>query len=1051
MLYWRGVGDGDAFFEICSKDKDFEKAVKEESKGNLKKASEYYQKSVHRCDPCCAPVYFIRMLHYGYSLVLRPDDKMREARSIFSSSLSLLRDLPEASEKSCAPMDDERWVWWFRFKVRLANAYTTRPHQHGSDIKPLPDLIRKTVTSIVNEVTPIVAWWHGDHECSEEEKLAKLAIAGDLRIYYDVATVVAVWEERVSDAITCKEEEIGLLQGSLLMHPMRAGVMKLLGGCYMVQGQLFMRQHRVEDSLESWRNARAQFEHLPNYAHLLVMCDKNIKEIESLGSRRLALAEKYTIHVDTRVDANVDKSLVKKTRQQFVEVEDFKAHMVEVLTSRHKVRVPGLAGFTQPAIQQLPFANITGAIDIHDTKSLLLISTLLTWAKTLTSLGCPRVSVQVTDCVDLLLLQSNLRDPFKVLIDSIKVKSQRLLHEKQCLYCKATCAETGTMKHCYACSETRYCSSCCQKSDWSRHKPLCRLLIDVQKLLDSTSEKHAVFKGLQKRRQVSKPRDIRTLLQEDPTQEEEEEEEQAEETVKQLVDPHASQELRNAGNQAFKSGDFHIALDLYSQAVALSSSGDHAHLAACFANRAACHTKLMNWENVILDCKEALKHEPMHLKAYYRRAGAHEALQQWHRAHHDLARVIELDPELHETRLDNDGELVLMPKQSSVRERCETALEKSIEDCHRLNDLQLESSLCLLRQLASIKDCIFRHLSLRDEHFSCIVDTAEGVVNINHYAKSGQQEPDHRPLAPVWSVPILEEMTANIRSSETSRSTVSGGTVISWMSAPARSSFPHCFLPDTAFQSASNGVYIRAAELCRAGGNKLLGANGCEVVVVRATKIPTADRDLVALRMEGAAGVFMVTADHRLFKQGPTGRETPCEAREFVQENAAGRQPQIFDGTHFCLVELATCFTKATSLVEVVFDGDLAALAYILPRRRRSLPVVGFPLAVLGTEPTTEDLGLVATRTFLNPAGRRNEPPRSASMGAPPNPKSLWSVGTVAHSDDFPERCNICATHHRFLIDSMKVGSANASPCRAGAACQRCHACHDEQPGRMRH
>jgi len=406
---------------------------------------------------------------------------------------------------------------------------------------------------------------------------------------------------------------------------------------------------------------------------------------------------------------------------------------------------------------------------------------------------------------------------------------------------------------------------------------------------------------------------------------------------------------------------------------------------------------------------------------------------------------------LHETRLHNDGELVLMPKHSSVSERCETALEKSIEDCHRLDDLKRETSFCLLSQLASIKDCIFHHMSLNDDHFSCVVDTAEGVVNINYSVKSGQQEPDHRPLAPVWSAPILEEMATNVHSSGKAYSTVSGSAVISWMSAPARSSLPHCFLPDTAFQSASNGVYIRAAELCRAGGNKLRGENGCEVVVVRATKIPTADRDLVALRMVGAAGVFKVTADHRLLKQGPTGRATPCEAWEFVQENVAGRHRHLFDGTQFCLVELATCFTKATSLVEVVFDGDLAALAYILPRRRRSLPDVGIPLAVLGTDPTTEDLGLVATRTFLNPVGRRNEHPRSASMGAPPNPKSLWRVGTIAHSDDFPERCSICATHHRFLIDSMKAGSAKASPCRAGAACQRCHACHEEQPGRMRH
>jgi tetratricopeptide (TPR) repeat protein len=61
-------------------------------------------------------------------------------------------------------------------------------------------------------------------------------------------------------------------------------------------------------------------------------------------------------------------------------------------------------------------------------------------------------------------------------------------------------------------------------------------------------------------------------------------------------------------------------------------------------NRAACFLALKRHADAERDCSEAVTLDPSYVKAYMRRATAHEALEQFVAAHTDYAKVVELDP-----------------------------------------------------------------------------------------------------------------------------------------------------------------------------------------------------------------------------------------------------------------------------------------------------------------------------------------------------------------------------------------------------------------------
>ncbi|ELU37069.1 ADP/ATP carrier receptor [Rhizoctonia solani AG-1 IA] len=83
-------------------------------------------------------------------------------------------------------------------------------------------------------------------------------------------------------------------------------------------------------------------------------------------------------------------------------------------------------------------------------------------------------------------------------------------------------------------------------------------------------------------------------------------------------------ELKSRGNSAYTQRDFELAVNLYSQAIAMSPKPE----AVFYSNRAACYTnfKPPQHQKVIEDCTQALKLDPKYAKALNRRATALEAI-----------------------------------------------------------------------------------------------------------------------------------------------------------------------------------------------------------------------------------------------------------------------------------------------------------------------------------------------------------------------------------------------------------------------------------------
>ncbi|XP_039548909.1 mitochondrial import receptor subunit TOM34 [Pimephales promelas] len=106
-------------------------------------------------------------------------------------------------------------------------------------------------------------------------------------------------------------------------------------------------------------------------------------------------------------------------------------------------------------------------------------------------------------------------------------------------------------------------------------------------------------------------------------------------------------ELKQAGNQCFRAGQYGEAVALYSQSIQqLEKSGQKGNeedLAILYSNRAASYLKDGNCNECIKDCTESLKLVPFGYKALLRRASSYEALERYRHAYVDYKTVLQID------------------------------------------------------------------------------------------------------------------------------------------------------------------------------------------------------------------------------------------------------------------------------------------------------------------------------------------------------------------------------------------------------------------------
>ncbi|XP_017335188.1 mitochondrial import receptor subunit TOM34 [Ictalurus punctatus] len=105
-------------------------------------------------------------------------------------------------------------------------------------------------------------------------------------------------------------------------------------------------------------------------------------------------------------------------------------------------------------------------------------------------------------------------------------------------------------------------------------------------------------------------------------------------------------ELKQAGNDCFKTGQYGDAISLYSQAIeVLKKSGqkNQEDLGILYSNRAASYLKDGNCSECIKDCTISLELVPFGIKSLLRRAAAYEAMERYRQAYVDYKTALQID------------------------------------------------------------------------------------------------------------------------------------------------------------------------------------------------------------------------------------------------------------------------------------------------------------------------------------------------------------------------------------------------------------------------
>lgn len=124
------------------------------------------------------------------------------------------------------------------------------------------------------------------------------------------------------------------------------------------------------------------------------------------------------------------------------------------------------------------------------------------------------------------------------------------------------------------------------------------------------------------------------------------------------------QQLKEQGNEAYKNGDFDLALEKYTAALKISKEAKDK--AVLYKNRAAVYLKTEDYKSVVKDCTECLELCPKDPKALFRRAQAYESLDQQEKAYADARALQAVDPK------NKEVQAMLMRLHKVVQDLLET-------------------------------------------------------------------------------------------------------------------------------------------------------------------------------------------------------------------------------------------------------------------------------------------------------------------------------------------------------------------------------------------
>lgn len=105
------------------------------------------------------------------------------------------------------------------------------------------------------------------------------------------------------------------------------------------------------------------------------------------------------------------------------------------------------------------------------------------------------------------------------------------------------------------------------------------------------------------------------------------------------LDPVKSEEAKTRGNALFQEGKWVDAIGEYTEALKRDPTNYKV-----YSNRAACYSKLMDWQRGLEDCDACLKVDPKFVKAYIRKGKIQHFLKQYHKALETFEKGLQIDP-----------------------------------------------------------------------------------------------------------------------------------------------------------------------------------------------------------------------------------------------------------------------------------------------------------------------------------------------------------------------------------------------------------------------